>query len=79
MGDWTGGYNESGGFDGVSEYDRDGNYVGPQSEAGSSEDTSSEDISSEDNSEYDSSQEDTGEETDEEDGYYDSSEEYSEE
>ena len=77
MGDWTGGYNESGGFDGVSEYDRDGNYVGPQTESDSSEeDSSSEDTSSEDSSGYDSSQEDTsGDYTDEEDGYYDSSEE----
>ena len=27
-GNWKGGYREDGGYDGVSEYDRDGNYVG---------------------------------------------------
>ena len=27
-GNWKGGYREDGGYDGTSEYDRDGNYVG---------------------------------------------------
>lgn len=69
FGDWTGGYNESGGFDGVSEYDKDGNYVGPMpdNDGTSSGDTSEED-SEEDSSDTntDSSDEDTESYSDEE-------------
>ena len=47
-GNWKGGYREDGGYDGVSEYDRDGNYVGTledyqASAEGSGDGTDSED------------------------------------
>ena len=74
FGDWTGGYNESGGFDGVSEYDKDGNYVGAKpDDTGTSEQTSE-----------DSSQENTDESSndssdDENSDYESETDEYSEE
>ena len=58
FGDWKGGYNESGGFDGVSEYDRDGNYVGPMPDNAGSSGTDSTDSS-------DESENDNSDETDE--------------
>ena len=74
FGDWKGGYNESGGFDGVSEYDRDGNYVGPMPDNAGSSGTDSTDSSDEaesDNSDEDRDYSEDDSYSDESDGEYD--------
>lgn len=47
-GNWKGGYREDGGYDGVSEYDRDGNYVGTLEDYQASAESSGDGTDSED-------------------------------
>ena len=47
-GNWKGGYREDGGYDGVSEYDRDGNYVGTLEDYQASAESSGDRTDSED-------------------------------
>ena len=63
-GNWKGGYREDGGYDGVSEYDRDGNYVGTLEDYQASAESSGDGTDSED---PDAQSTDTGDTENEED------------
>lgn len=74
-GNWKGGYREDGGYDGVSEYDRDGNYVGTLEDYQASAEGSGDGTDSEDPDAQSTDTEDTENEEDSSDSSTDSTEE----
>ena len=74
-GNWKGGYREDGGYDGVSEYDRDGNYVGTLEDDQASAENSGDGTDSEDPDAQSTDTEDTENEEDSSDSSTDSTEE----
>ena len=76
-GNWKGGYREDGGYDGVSEYDRDGNYVGTLEDYQASSESSGDGTDSTDTSSGEIDPADTGSEDNTLDGSLDNVEEES--
>lgn len=74
-GNWKGGYREDGGYDGVSEYDRDGNYVGTLEDYQASAESSGDGTDSEDPDAQSTDTGDTENEEDSSDSSTDSTEE----